>query len=67
VVGLLIGPAKFDRSILPFWLQPQRVLTVHGGHRVPVEADMSGGGMGVAPHPLKRLFEEDSLAAGGEE
>ncbi len=34
---------------------------------IPVQADVGGGGVRVAPDPLQRTREEQSLSAGGEE
>src|SRR5262245_32432094 len=57
----------FGRSILAFWLQSQRELAVHGTDSVPIEADVGSGGVRIAPRLLQRLFEKDSLSAGGDE
>jgi len=50
-------------SILSLWLQSQHVLAIHSAHCVPIETDVGGGGVGIAPHPLQRFFEKDSLSA----
>src|SRR5262249_28251087 len=45
-------------SILPSGLEPQHVLAVHAAGRIPVEADMRGGGVCVPPDALQRMVEE---------
>src|SRR6202045_3121459 len=51
-------------SILTARLEAEGVLTVHGPDRVPVEADMPGYGVGIAPGPLHRVAEMQAIAAG---
>ena len=36
-------------------------------HNVPIEADVGSGGVRITPRLLQRLFENDSLPAGGHE
>src|SRR5438309_190806 len=45
-------------------LEPEGVLAIHGPDRVPVEADMAGHRIGVAPSPLHRVAEMQAIAAG---
>src|SRR5690348_9433467 len=58
---------QFLGSILAFGLQSQRVLSIHGADRIPIEADMGCGGMRIAPNLLQLLFEKDSVTAGRNE
>src|SRR6266404_2277904 len=51
-------------SILPARREAKGVLTVHGPDRVPVEADMAGHRIDVAPGPLYRVAEMQAIAAG---
>jgi len=37
------------------------VLTVHGAHSVPIEADVESGGVRITPRLLQRLFEKDRV------
>src|SRR4051794_36829080 len=54
-------------SILSLRLQAEQGLPVHAAGRIPVEADMRGGRVGVAPGTLQRLVQEQPLPAGREE
>src|SRR5258708_16329761 len=54
-------------SILSFRLEPEHELAVHAAGRIPVEADVGGGGVRVAPAALQGMVEEQSLPAGRQE
>ena len=54
-------------SILPFGLEAEHVLPEHAAGGIPIEADVGGGGVRVAPAPLQRMVQEQALAAGGQE
>src|SRR5947208_10716373 len=58
-VGLLISTL-----ILPARLEAKGMLTVHGPHCIPVEADVAGNSVGIAPSPLHRVAEMQAIAAG---
>src|SRR5580704_8525237 len=53
-------------SVLPLRLEPEQVLAEHAAGRIPIQADMGAGGMGVAPETLQRMIEKQALAASGE-
>ena len=48
-------------SILPARLEAEGVLAVHRADRVPVEADMAGDGVDVAPGALDRVAEMEAV------
>ncbi len=50
-------------SILPFGLQAQQVLANHRRHRVPVQADVAGDRVRIAPHALDGLVQRQAGAA----
>src|SRR5215467_2014113 len=50
-------------SILPLRLQPEEVLPEHAAGRVPVEADVRGGRVRVAPEALQRMIDKEPLPA----
>ena len=55
-----------DASILPLRLEAEQILAVHAPGRIPVEADVRGGGVRVAPEALQRVLEVEPLPARGE-
>src|SRR5262245_45551048 len=54
-------------SVLPPRLEPEHRLSEHAAGGVPVQADVGGGGVGVAPGALQRVVQVQPLSAGGEE
>src|SRR5262245_18704776 len=58
---------KGAASILALRLEAEHRLAVHAAGGIPVEADVGGGGVRVAPDALHRLVQEQALAARGQE
>src|SRR5262249_5160604 len=54
-------------SILPLGLQAEHELPIHASGGVPIEADVRGGRVRVAPGALQRLLQEQALPPGREE
>src|SRR6476660_837228 len=54
-------------SILALRLQAEHVLPVHAAGGIPIEADVGGSCVRVAPASLQRFVQKESLPAGGEE
>src|SRR5262249_48281402 len=51
-------------SILPLGLQAEHELPIHASGGVPIEADVRGGRVRVAPGALQRLLQEQALPPG---
>src|SRR5262249_13696832 len=54
-------------SILPLGLEAEQVLPEHAAGRIPIETDVRGGGVRVAPEALQRMVEKEPLPARREE
>src|SRR5262245_64207983 len=60
---------KYKRtcSILSLGLQAEHELPIHAAGGIPIEADVTGGRVRVAPGALQRLLQEQALPPGCEE
>src|SRR5262249_45405161 len=66
-VGAEGGVGARSHSILSLGFQAEHELSIHAPGGIPIEADVRGGRVRVAPGALQRLLQEQALPARREE